>query len=97
MTFVEAAQRVLEEAIHPLNYKEMWESVLAMGLDKQIGAKNKGTRGKAPQIILVSQLYLHMQNEKNNSKFFIASRQPVTFWLKARKNELKKVGKSKDK
>ncbi|GEM_PF-4419751 len=96
MTFLQAAERVLERAIHPLTYKEMWESVLAMGLDKQIGAKNKGTRGKAPQIILVSQLYLNMQNEKSKSRFFISSRQPVTFWLKSRKDELKRF-KNKEK
>lgn len=46
MTFLQAAERVLERAIHPLTYKEMWESVLAMGLDKQIGAKTKAQGAK---------------------------------------------------
>lgn len=85
MRFLELAEEVLKNASHPLNYKEMWEKAKTMGLDKRLRS-----RSKTPEITLTSQLYAHIKVEGRKAKFCVASRQPITFWLKARENELKK-------
>ncbi len=85
MTFLEVAEAVLKEAKTPLNYREMWEHAKIMGLDKKLGSE-----GKTPEASLSAQLFVNIKN-KGDSKFFMPSKRPTTFWLKSRQNEI--IGK----
>lgn len=85
MTFLQLAEEVLKNAKTPLNYKQMWESAKAMGLDKKVGSE-----GKTPEVTMQAQIYVNMK-EKGDSKFCIVSKRPTTFWLKNRQNELEKI------
>lgn len=82
MTFVELSEEVLKTAERPLTYKEIWEIAISKGLDKKVGNK-----GKTPMNTLAAIIYTDMK-EKSDSKFYIASKRPTTFWLKEREKEL---------
>lgn len=85
MTFLELAEEVLKEAKAPLTYKQIWEVAISKGLDKKVS-----TKGKTPELTLSAGIYIDIK-EKNDSKFYIASRRPTTFWLKSREDEVKNI------
>ena len=86
MTFLGLAEAVLEKAEYPLGYKEIWERAKVMGLDKQI-IKGEWVFKTPPQNIMQIQLYDNIRQKKDNSRFYIVSRRPTTFWLQSRKSE----------
>lgn len=85
MTFLELAEEVLKEAKEPLTYKQIWEVAISKGSDKKVS-----TKGKTPELTLSAGIYIDIK-EKNDSKFYIASRRPTTFWLKSREDEVKNI------
>ena len=84
MTYLEVAKAVLESATTPLGYQQIWDMVVAKGLDK-----NLASIGKTPEQTIAARLYVDIR-DKQDSIFIKASSKPATFWLKARENELQK-------
>ena len=82
MTFLSLAKEVLSKAEIPLNYSEIWDSAKAMGLDKQVGSE-----GKTPQHTLRVALTNDIKNHAD-SPFCIVGKNPQTFWLDSRKDEI---------
>ena len=85
MTFLELAEAVLKNAETPLNYKEMWQKAVEMGLDKELSSI-----GQTPWQSMQALMYVNMR-DKADSKFYIVGKRPTTFWLKSRQNEI--IGK----
>ena len=53
MTYLEVAKAVLESATTPLGYQQIWDMVVAKGLDK-----NLASIGKTPEQTIAARLYL---------------------------------------
>lgn len=80
-TFLDLAEEVLKQAEIPLTCREIWNRGLQLHLDERLESK-----GKTPERSLSSTLGTTAERER--SKIFIVSKQPRTFWLTARKQEL---------
>lgn len=80
-TFRQFIIDVLEDSSRPLTFMEIWESGLKMKLDQKLGST-----GKTPWQNIGALLYTDIKNE--DSIFYIASKQPTTFYLKSKKDSL---------
>lgn len=84
MTYLEAISCVLQDATEPLNCGQIWDLIVASGLDK-----NLVNASQKPSKMVYGRIYRDMR-DKQDSIFMVASRAPTTFWLRARENELQK-------
>lgn len=77
MTFLELAQKVLEEIKKPLTANEIWEFGEKNGYDKQLNSK-----GKTPWATLGARIYT---DERDNSDtiFAVVGKRPKRFYLKS--------------
>ena len=80
-TFLDLAEEVLKQAKTPLTYREIWNRGVELGLDKKLESK-----GKTPEQSLSARLGSSIERE--DLGFVIVSKQPRTFWLASRANEL---------
>lgn len=82
MTFLELAEKVLDEEKKPLTSNEIWQIATDKGYDKQLN-----TKGKTPWATLGAQIYV---NARDNSKtpFGMAGARPKRFYLKRLKDIL---------
>lgn len=80
-TFLDLAEEVLKQAKIPLTYREIWDKGVELGFDKKLESE-----GQTPEGTLSSILGSNI--ERDDSKFFIVSRQPRVFWLKSREEDL---------
>ena len=80
MTFLELAQKVLEEIKKPLTANEIWEFGVKKDYDKQLNSK-----GKTPWATLGAQIYT---NERDNPDtiFAVIGKRPKRFFLKSQTN-----------
>ena len=84
MTYLEAISCVLQDAAEPLNCGQIWDLIVASGLDK-----NLVNASQKPSKMVYGRIYRDMR-DKQDSIFMVASRAPTTFWLRTRENELQK-------
>ncbi|EPV4931341.1 HTH domain-containing protein [Campylobacter upsaliensis] len=91
ITYKELIIEVLKEAKKPLSVSEIWEKACEMGLDKKLVSILK-----VPINRLTSLLYPNIKKEGENSLFIITSKNPTTFWLRARQNELINLSEEKE-
>jgi len=82
MTFLELAERVLEEEKRPLTANEIWTLATEKGYDKQLNSE-----GKTPWATLGAQIYV---NAKDNPKspFAQTDSRPKKFYLKSQASQL---------
>ncbi|EAH9851007.1 HrgA protein [Campylobacter upsaliensis] len=92
ITYKELIIEVLKEAKKPLSVSEIWEKACEMGLDKKLVSILK-----VPINRLTSLLYPNIKKEGENSLFIITSKNPTTFWLRSRQNELINLNLSEEK
>ncbi|EDP6840317.1 HrgA protein [Campylobacter upsaliensis] len=91
ITYKELIIEVLKEAKKPLSVSEIWEKACEMGLDKKLVSILK-----VPINRLTSLLYPNIKKEGENSLFIITSKNPTTFWLRSRQNELINLSEEKE-
>jgi hypothetical protein len=77
-TFLELAEKILQEAEHPLTVNEIWKQIEKKGLDDSLG-----TTGKTPWATLGARLYVDVRDNPE-SKFVKIGEYPARFWLKKR-------------
>ncbi|EFS9254053.1 HrgA protein [Campylobacter upsaliensis] len=92
ITYKELIVEVLKKAKKPLSVSEIWEKACEMGLDKKLVSILK-----VPINRLTSLLYPNIKKEGENSLFIITSKNPTTFWLRSRQNELINLNLSEEK
>jgi hypothetical protein len=82
MTFLELAERVLNEQKRPLTANEIWTLATEKGYEKQLNSE-----GKTPWATLGAQIYV---NAKDNPKspFAQTDSRPKKFYLKSQANQL---------
>jgi len=80
MTFLELAEKVLEEKQKPLTANEIWELAKQKDYDKQLKSQ-----GKTPWATLGAQIYVNVR-DKSNSKFASVGKRPKRFYLKKHKS-----------
>ena len=83
MTFIELAEAVLEKAEIPLSAKEILEKAKEMGLENQF---QSGAQDKLRSFY--STVLKNIIEKSDSTKFCIVGKNPQTFWLKSRENEL---------
>ncbi len=76
MTFLELAEKVLDEAHHPLSVSEIWEIAGQKGYIEQLN-----TKGKTPMATLYAQIYVNVK-DSDNSIFAVTDSKPKRFLLK---------------
>ena len=79
MTFLELAEKVLEEIKRPLTANEIWE----IAKEKKYDQKLK-SQGKTPWATLGAQIYVN-ERDKPNSVFAVVGKRPKRFYLKKQK------------
>jgi len=79
MTFLELAEKVLEDIKKPLTANEIWELAKQKGYDQQLRSQ-----GKTPWATLGAQIYVNVR-DKTNSKFASVGKRPKRFYLKKHK------------
>ena len=77
MTFLQLAQKVLQEEKRPLSASEIWATAQAKGYDKQLGSK-----GKTPSATLGALLYVDVRDNRSSQFVPIGSR-PKRFVLRS--------------
>ena len=77
MTFLQLAQKILEEGKIPLSPVEIWELAKTKGYDKSVGSQ-----GRTPWNSIGAQLYVDVRDNPD-SPFVKASTSPTRFGLKA--------------
>ncbi|OCR13726.1 HrgA protein [Helicobacter pullorum] len=85
-TLLEFAKEILQEAKEPLRSKEIWSLGVKSGLDKKLTNIKMDTDTNSRIHLLNVRLYGSLKQSK--PIFMMASKKPVTFWLKSRENEL---------
>jgi hypothetical protein len=82
MTFLELAEKVLNERIKPLTANEIWQYATEKGYDQQLNSE-----GKTPWATLGAQIYV---NARDNSKtpFEVVGARPKRFYLKKLKAQI---------
>ncbi len=82
MTFLELAEKVLNELKQPLTANEIWKYSTEKGYDKQLNSE-----GKTPWATLGAQIYV---NARDNIKtpFDVIGSRPKRFYLKNLKNQI---------
>ncbi len=86
LTYKELAIEILKEAKKPLSVSEIWEKACEMGLEKRLSSI-----GKTPTQTLWNRFFV------NRDDFIKATQKPITFWLRARQNELINLNLSEEK
>lgn len=76
MTFLQLAQRILNEEKQPLSASEIWQIAVAKGYEKQVDSK-----GKTPWATLGAQIYVDVR-DNNQSVFSTIGSRPKRFVLK---------------
>ena len=82
MTFLELAQRVLDEHIQPLTPIALWEQAKRLGYDSQLGST-----GKTPWATLAAQLYVSVKDNAK-SPFDVVPTRPKRFFLKKHRQQI---------
>ena len=77
-SFLDLAEEILQDSNTPLSANAIWELALEKGITVKTNSSNPG-------ITLNSSIYQDIQ--KNSTKFYIASRQPVHWGLLSKKEE----------
>ena len=77
LTFLQLAQKVLEEEGRPLSPEEIWASASDKGYDKSVASQ-----GKTPWRTIGAQLYVEIRDNPA-SAFVRADSRPTRFWLSA--------------
>jgi hypothetical protein len=77
-TFLELAEKILQEAGQPLTVNEIWKQIEKKGLQDSLG-----TTGKTPWASLGARLYVDVRDNPE-SKFVKVGGYPARFWLKER-------------
>jgi len=77
-TFLELAEKILQEAQHPLTVNEIWKQIEDNGLQGSLV-----TSGKTPWASLSASLYVDVRDNPE-SKFVKVGEYPARFWLKER-------------
>lgn len=80
MTFLELAEKVLEETQIPMKTGEIWAYGVKKGYDKKVNSS-----GKTPWSTLAAQIYVNVRDNPN-SPFGAAGTRPKKFYLKSFKN-----------
>lgn len=86
LTYKELAIEILKEAKKPLSVSEIWEKACERGLEKRLSSI-----GKTPTQTLWNRFFV------NRDDFIKATQKPITFWLRARQNELINLNLSEEK
>lgn len=76
MTFLELAEKIIQEEKRPLTPEEIWRSAQAKGYDKRVN-----TQGKTPWQTISAQIYVNIR-DKADSRFIKAESRPTRFFLK---------------
>ena len=76
-TFLQLAQKIIEEEKHPLGASEIWRIAQTKGYDKELASK-----GKSPWATLGAQLYVDVRDNQN-SVFVATGARPKLFFLRA--------------
>jgi hypothetical protein len=76
-TFLQLAQKVIEDEKHPLTANEIWEIAQSKGYEKALG-----TKGKTPWATLGALLYVDVRDNPN-SLFVATGSRPKRFFLRA--------------
>jgi len=82
LTFLQLAQRVIEEEQRPLSAAEIWEIAHTRGYDKELD-----TKGKTPWMTLGARLYVDVRDNSNTVFKTIGSR-PKRFVLRSLEDKL---------
>ena len=77
LTFLQLAQKVLEEEKRPLSPDEIWISAQSKGYDKEVG-----TKGKTPARSIGARLYVDVRDNPN-TVFAKTETQPTRFVLRS--------------
>ncbi len=77
LTFLQLAQRVLEEEARPLSPGEIWAAAQQRGYDKDVSSK-----GKTPAATIASRLYVDVRDNPNTA-FVKTDGRPTRFVLRA--------------
>ena len=80
MTFLELAQKVLEENVQPMSANEIWEQAALKGYNQELNSK-----GKTPWQTLYAQVYTSVKDKKR-SPFAVCNTQPKRFYLRKFEN-----------
>lgn len=80
MTFLELAEKVLEETQVPMKTGEIWAYGVEKGYDKKVNSS-----GKTPWSTLAAQIYVNVRDNPN-SPFGASGTRPKKFYLKSFKN-----------
>lgn len=91
MTFIELAEKILQQSETPLSSVEIWNRAVQTGLNSKLDSK-----GKTPAATLGARLYIEVR-DNTASKFTTIGRRPKRFMLKTRdyKVDLKKYSEGK--
>jgi hypothetical protein len=76
-TFLELAQKIIEEEKKPLSPEEIWELAKIKGYDKKVK-----TQGKTPWMTIGAQIYVNIRDRKDSAFIKINSR-PRRFYLRS--------------
>lgn len=82
MTFLELAEKVLEEEKRPLTANEIWTLAVEKGYDKLLNSE-----GKTPWATLGAQIYVNARDNPK-SPFAQTESRPKKFYLKSHKSQL---------
>jgi len=82
MTFIELAQKVLEENVQPMTANEIWERAKQKGYDQHLNSQ-----GKTPWQTLYAQIYVNVKDTAR-SPFAVTDTRPKRFYLKRLKNSV---------
>lgn len=77
ITFLEFAEKVLKDSQKPLTHREVWNEGVKKGLDKVLSSE-----GKTPKNSLAAVMSMNVR--RSDSAFVVASKQPITYWLKSK-------------
>jgi hypothetical protein len=80
MTFIELAQKTLEEEQKPLSTGDIWAAACARGYNEQLKSS-----GKTPWATMAAQLYVSARDHEH-SPFATAGKRPKKFYLKTFSN-----------
>jgi hypothetical protein len=76
LTFLQLAEKVLEEEGRPLSQMEIWECAVKRNLDSLVGSS-----GKTPWATIGARIYIELR-DNSNTKFGKTDTSPVRFYLK---------------
>ena len=87
-SFLDLANEVLNKSLEPLTAHEIWQKAEEMGVLSKLG-----TSGKTPEKTLSARLYVDIR-DNDKSIFYQSNKRPAKFYLKSKKDSVKKADKS---